>query len=67
MFICYPTIYDMTMLALVSYMKILIEFGTLFILTVSLRTTNYITRTDILVIVTEWYLSSKSSLSFMHR
>jgi hypothetical protein len=25
MFICYPTIYDMTMLALVSYMKILIE------------------------------------------
>jgi hypothetical protein len=26
MFICYPTIYDMTMLALVSYMKILIEW-----------------------------------------
>jgi hypothetical protein len=25
MFICYPTIYDITMLALVSYMKILIE------------------------------------------
>jgi hypothetical protein len=24
MYICYPTIYDMTMLALVSYMKILI-------------------------------------------
>jgi hypothetical protein len=26
MFICYPTIYDMTMLALVSYMNILIEW-----------------------------------------
>jgi hypothetical protein len=26
MFICYPMIYDMTMLALVSYMKILIEW-----------------------------------------
>jgi hypothetical protein len=26
MFICYPMIYDMTMLSLVSYMKILIEW-----------------------------------------
>jgi hypothetical protein len=26
MFICYPTIYDMTMLAFVSYMNILIEW-----------------------------------------
>jgi hypothetical protein len=26
MFICYPTIYDMPMLALASYMKILIEW-----------------------------------------
>jgi hypothetical protein len=26
MFICYPTIYDMTMLAIVSYMKTLIEW-----------------------------------------
>jgi hypothetical protein len=39
MFICYPTIYDMTMLALVSYMKILIEwkYPVMFILTVSLK------------------------------
>ena len=31
MFICYPTIYDMTMLALASYMKILIEWKYMYI------------------------------------